>query len=475
MVHRPLSLALRLTLMFGIAAAVTFPIFGWVIFQSTEIHFEDQDSDELKVIADAAYAVLSDSRARQEPAVLERRIADILVGHHEASLYVRAPDGQVLYSSSIPDLSPLASGVREGGDTDVMRDWHDSDRNYRVLTELVYISEVPSGLPYTLVVAVPTEHHLRFLATFRRSLSLLIVASIALMSLMGWIAVRQGHAPLHDIVEQIRRIRANELDIRLSPDAVPAELRELAVSFNNMLERVDEAFHRLSDFNADIAHELRTPIATLMTQTEVGLSRAREADEYREILYSNMEEYDRMAKMVGDMLFLAQSDNRRQEQSFAQFDLANEVMALFEFYEGWAEERAVALALTGTATVTGDRLMLRRALSNLLSNAIRYTPADGTVQVSLGPSSDGRVCVSISNPGPTIPREHIARLFDRFYRIDPSRQHGDQGVGLGLAIVQSIVKAHEGTISIVSANGHTRFDIVLPAHAASGDSLSINQ
>ncbi|MEX0915795.1 MAG: heavy metal sensor histidine kinase, partial [Wenzhouxiangellaceae bacterium] len=301
---------------------------------------------------------------------------------------------------------------------------------------------------------------------FRRNLLLLIVGSIALMSLLGWIAVRQGHAPLHDIVERIRRIRADELALRLSPEVVPGELTELAVTFNEMLERVDQAFHRLSAFNADIAHELRTPIANLMTQTEVGLSRERTADEYREILYSNMEEYQRMAQMVGNMLFLAQSENRGHEQNVTEFDLASEVRALFDFYEGWAEERGVTLALTGAARVTGDRLMLRRALSNLLSNAIHHAPAGGYVRVALAASKNGGTRVSVANPGPTIPPEHIPRLFDRFYRIDPSRQQSDQGVGLGLAIVKMIVNAHDGSIDVVSAKGRTRFEIDLPARSA---------
>lgn len=472
MVRRPLSLALRLTLMYGIASAIVFPIFGWVVIQSTERHFKDQDSDELEVIAVAVQAALSDDRTPRELAPLERRFADILVGHHNASLYVMEPNGQALYASPGPDLSALASAALKDPGADAVRDWDDMDGSYRVLTKTVRNGTETAGAPYTFAVAVPIDHHLRFLASFQRNLTLLIVASIGLMSLLGWVAVRQGHAPLHDIIERMRRIRANELDIRLSPDAVPAELRELAVSFNEMLERVDEAFQRLSDFNAHIAHELRTPIASLTTQTEVGLSRARTADEYREILYSNMEEYDRMAMMVGDMLFLAQSDNRRQDQSFTEFELANEVNALFEFYEGWAEERAVTLAVTGTARLTGDRLMLRRALSNLLSNAIRHTPAGGTVRVALRASNQDGICISIVNPGPTIPPEHIPRLFDRFYRIDPSRQHGDQGVGLGLAIVKSIVKAHDGTIDVVSTNGCTRFEITLPVRTASGDTIN---
>ena len=460
--RRPLSLALRLTLLFGVAAAIVFPVFGWVIVQSTEQHFKEQDSDELEVIAGAVQAALLDVGTPDDIRFLEPRFADILVGHHDASLYVAGPDGQALYTSEGPDLSAVLRPVPNGSEADSVRAWNDTNRSYRVLTDSVYKRSENASGPYALAVAVPIDDHVRFLASFRRNLSLLIVGSIALMSLMGWIAVRQGHAPLHDIVEQIRRIRADELAIRLSPHDVPTELTELAISFNEMLARVDEAFHRLSDFNADIAHELRTPIANLMTQTEVGLSRARTADEYREILYSNMEEYERMAQMVGDMLFLAQSDNRQQERSIAEFDLTSEIHALFEFYEGWAEERDVTLSLTGAAKITGDRLMLRRALSNLLSNAIRHAPPGTTVRVNLNVSETGETRISIANPGPTIPAEHLPRLFDRFYRIDRSRQQSDEGVGLGLAIVKSIVNAHDGRIDVVSDNGCTRFVITLP-------------
>lgn len=466
-VRRPLSLALRLTLLFGVAAAIVFPVFGWVIVQSTENHFKEQDSDELEVIADAVQAALLEVRTARDITSLEPRFADILVGHHDASLYVAGPNARALYASEGPDLSPTLRPVRDGSEANLVRAWNDANRSYRVLTDTVHQPAESTGGPYVFAVAVPIDDHVHFLASFRRNLSLLIVGSIALMSLMGWIAVRQGHAPLHDIVEQVRRIRADELDIRLSPHDVPAELTELAISFNEMLERVDEAFHRLSDFNADIAHELRTPIANLMTQTEVGLSRARTADQYREILYSNMEEYERMAQMVGDMLFLAQSDNRRQERSIAEIELTSEVHALFEFYEGWAEERDVTLTLTGAAKTTGDRLMLRRALSNLLSNAIRHTPPGASVHVNLNVSETGETRISIANPGPTIRAEHLPRLFDRFYRIDRSRQQSDEGVGLGLAIVKSIVSAHDGRIDVVSDNGCTQFVITLPERPVS--------
>jgi two-component system heavy metal sensor histidine kinase CusS len=345
-----------------------------------------------------------------------------------------------------------------------VRRWSDGSRNYRVLIH--HTSDVgPSGgRPYTLGIAVQIDYHLEFLAHFHRTLWLVIAASIVIMTLMGWIAVQQGHAPLRRIVARIHRISANELNTRLEPDSVPGELADLARSFNAMLQRVDKAFRRLSDFNADIAHELRTPIANLMTQTQVALSRARSVDAYREILYSNMEEYERMAQMVGDMLFLAQAERCPANQQLTELDLAAEIRALFDYYEGWAEEHGVTLALSGAATSTGDRPMLQRALGNLLSNAIRHTVAGETVRVGLE-RTPGGVRIAIENPGPDIPPEHLPKLFDRFYRVDPARTRNGSGAGLGLAIAKSIVDSHGGTIDVVSAAGRTRFTITLPVRS----------
>jgi two-component system heavy metal sensor histidine kinase CusS len=320
---------------------------------------------------------------------------------------------------------------------------------------------------HTIVVATPIDYHLKFLASFRRTLWLMIASAIVVMSVMGWLAVRQGHAPLREIVDRMRRVSANERASGIPPASVPRELGDLAVSFNEMLRRVDEAFQRLANFNADIAHELRTPITNLMTQTQVALSRARTVDEYREILYSNMEEYERMAQMVGDMLFLAQADNDAGTRESTLVDLVAEVRGLFEYYEGWAEEQGVSLALDGAATVVGDRSLLRRALGNLLSNAVRHTPAGGTVRVSLGTSDDGAVTVAVENPGTPIPARDLPKIFDRFYRVDPSRQRKGEGAGLGLAIVKSIVEAHEGTIEAVSDEQGTRFRITIPARPRS--------
>lgn len=198
-----------------------------------------------------------------------------------------------------------------------------------------------------------------------------------------------------------------------------------------------------------------------MTQTQVALSQSRGIDEYREILYSNIEEYERMAQMIGDMLFLAQADNGLYTLNATDVDLNKEVQSLFEYYEVWADERHLTLALEGAATVSGDRLMLRRALSNLLSNAIRHTPTGQTVWVKLESGLRDEIGIAVENPGAPIPTEHLPRLFDRFYRVDPSRQRGGEGTGLGLAIVKSIVDAHGGRIEVESTDVCTTFRITL--------------
>jgi len=463
MAMRPLSLATRLTLFFAVAAAVVFPIFGWVISREMEDHFEEGDSAELAIISDAVIEALAGVQSASDLAPVERRFDDILIGHHSATLYIAKDDGQLVYSSSAhPDLSGIGRAAIGAPEGDTIQLVNADDQAYRVLVRRT--SRDHPALPdvHTVVVATPIDYHLTFLASFRRTLWLMIASSVVVMSVMGWIAVRQGHAPLREIVNRMRRVSANERAREIPPESVPRELSDLALSFNEMLRRMDDSFQRLENFNADIAHELRTPITNLMTQSQVALSRARTIDEYREILYSNVEEYDRMAQMVGDMLFLAQTDNGGSKRESIAIDLAAEINALFDYYEAWADERDVSLRLAGTVTVVGDRLLFQQALGNLLSNAIRHSPSGGTVLIELGRADDGAATIAVENPGTPIPAEDLSKIFDRFYRVDPSRQRGGEGAGLGLAIVKSIIDLHEGTIEASSDDRGTRFHIKIP-------------
>ncbi len=459
--RRPPSLTLRLTLLFAVAAAVVFAGFGWIIERSIAQHFVIEDVAKLKSVAQAVSQTLINYDATDKPP--EKKFNSVLAGHHGTVLYITHQDGRTLFvSPGGPDLSSLNQAVSSNrNESGSVHYWNDAKHTYRVLTQRFTENTAAARHFYTISVAVAIDGHLRFLDHFRFTLWLMIASGTVFMGLMGWIAVRRGHAPLRSIVTQIHRISANELNTRLSPETVPRELTDLANSFNDMLARMEEAFQRLSNFSADIAHELRTPVTSLLTQTQVALSQSRSNEEYREILYSNIEEYERMAQMVGDMLFLAKADNGQYQLDRTDVDLAKEIQELFEYYEAWAEERGVALALHGNATVPADRLMLRRVLGNLLSNAIRHTPSGNTVHVRLDQQPGQTISISVENPGPAIPTEHIPRLFNRFHRVDASRHRSDEGAGLGLAIAKSIIDIHEGTIDVESTEECTRFRIVL--------------
>lgn len=464
MAHRPASLALRLTVSIGAVITVVLLTFGWTVERSINDHFVQQDVDELNAVVQALQQSLSAYPVDEEPAVLRRRLASAVSGHHDAEFRISDGTGAVIYATPDSDLAefsrlaPLAKEI----DINSVKIWRDKGRTYRGAVIQVVPHGASDNAPLTVVVATGIDFHLHYLESFRDYLRLITLTACLLAILAIWFAVYRGHAPIRRISREMRRIKSDQLHIRLVPEAVPVELTELAASFNDMLDRIEGVFRRLSNFSADIAHELRTPITNLKTQTEVALSQVRSVEQYREVLYSNLEEYERMAKMVGDMLFLAQADNKLLKPELVVVDLAAEVHSLFDYFEAWAEERAVALVLEGSdVCVQGDRLMIRRALSNLLSNAIRHTPEGGAVRVSVSLAGDDGV-LRVENPGSVISPEHLPHLFDRFYRPDASRRRSGQGAGLGLAIVKSIVEAHGGSIIASSSENIIMFEMTLP-------------
>jgi len=315
---------------------------------------------------------------------------------------------------------------------------------------------------YRIVAAMDIGFHLDFLAEFKRMLwwATCLVLCIALG--VAWLAVQWGHLPIRKVNEEIRTIRSSKLDVRLDPLDVPIELAELVVAFNDMLARIEEGFVRLSHFSADIAHELRTPVTNLITQSHVALGQPRSAEEYREILYSNLEEFDRMSRMIGDMLFLAQTENDPRNLRLGEIDLAELIRGLFDYFEALAEDRNITLYAKGAAEpIRADREMLLRALNNLLSNAIRHTPYGSRITVAL--AQDERwTTISVENPGERISEADLPKLFDRFFRVDPARQRKNAGAGLGLAIVKSIAEAHGGHVQATSSDTATKFDLTLP-------------
>lgn len=458
------SLTLRLAALFAAAAAIALLALGQVIGSAVDRHFQDMDREDLAGKLELTRAALA--RLREPPDLdgLPGFLDDALVGHHGLSVLITTAEGERLFATSGADFPALPETVAAApvGAIPPLLTWSRGRTTWRGLNAALPTG-IPGMAPVQVLVAQDIRHHEQFMDEFRATLWLTVALALALIALLGWFAARRGLLPLRHMAEVAESISADRLHERMRTDTLPKELVGLAEAFNRMFTRLEDSFRRLSDFSSDLAHELRTPVSNLVTQTQVALSRTRSADEYREVLYSSLEEYDRLSRMIADMLFLAKADNGLVVPSRESVDLAREVAQLFEFYEALAEEKGVRLVARGQATVRGDHLMLRRALGNLLSNAIRHTPTGGAVEVALENNVQGRVRISVENPGETIPPEHLPRLFDRFYRVDPSRQRSSEGVGLGLAITRSLVEAHGGSISAESADGRTRFMMELPS------------
>jgi two-component system heavy metal sensor histidine kinase CusS len=383
-----------------------------------------------------------------------------VTGHHGVYYQVATVAGELLYSSpgmdwsSLPADLPVVDSVEPGN----LGTWRAGEHSYQGAAVVFEAA----GERYRTVVAINIQFHLQFLRSLQHNLWLITLLVGALTLLAAAYGVYRGHAPLRTLSEKVRAIDADRLSLRLDADAVPVELRDLVQSFNSMLARLDEDFTRLSNFSDDIAHELRTPLTNLITQTQVVLGQSRTASEYRELLYSNLEEQERLAKMVNDMLWLAKSEHGLIRPALAPVKLGDEISRLFEYFEALAEDQGVGLVSRGGANVAHcDREMLSRALSNVLSNAIAHCPRGGRVTVGVAGASEG-IAISVHNPGPPIPSEQLGRLFDRFYRGDASRQQQSEHAGLGLAIVKAIVELHGGTIAAASDRRGTTFTLHLP-------------
>ena len=354
------------------------------------------------------------------------------------------------------------------------REWTASDgRCYQVLLARVTLPAA-EGPPRAMLVALSYERSLprELLARYRKGLIETLIASVLAAGALGVWAARLVHKRVRRIAATAGRISASALHERLSLEDTPEEFIESTLAFNHMLDRLQDSFKRLSEFSSDLAHDLRTPINNLLGEAQVALSRPREAAEYRAVLESAVEEYERLSRMIENMLFLARADNAQARVAPQWMDLREALGKILSYYELLAEERNIRLALEvrsengARACAWADELMLNRAVGNLLSNALRHGSRDGTVTVRALAHADGSAEVEVANPGAGIAREHLPRIFDRFYRPSSSREGSSSGSGLGLAIVKSIAELHGGKVGVRSEPGlETAFTLSLPAAA----------
>jgi len=436
----PRSLSLRLVLLFTVSTTLVFLLLGASLRHSLRTELTQRDIEELHGKVSVVVHHFEDIRTADDLERSVARFADIGVGHARVQIGL-VWQGRWILAPSEPVMRIVATfGVARFERQDVLEYLGPGGRRWWLLS-IPHRLEGGGGAVHAVLAldvtdATDVQEH------FQTTLWLSGLAGILLMAALAWWTARQGLSPLNRIAAEAERVTAQRLGHALSIDDVPTELRGLVASINRMLDRLGESFRSLEQFSADIAHELRTPVNSLLLQAQVTLSRERSLDEYRETLHGSLEELERLNRMVADMLFIARAERDMTSIVREPVALRREVEEVVEYFEPLGAERGQAITIDGEATVRGDRPMIRRAITNLLSNALRYAPPGAPVTVRIG-RSGAEVMLAVENRCEPIPEGELERLFDRFVR--GGGKPGGEGTGLGLAIVRSIMALHGGT------------------------------
>src|SRR6266516_3764617 len=327
-----------------------------------------------------------------------------------------------------------------------LKDYHRGSK----LFSLVGLTEESGSQPYTLQVAQDRSSDERVERNFAVLFIIVLSSSVLASAFIAIIVTKRGLRPVGEMTRSFGRIGPTHLKERVTPADWPRELQPLALAFDHMLKRLDDSFTRLSQFSADLAHELRTPIANMTGEAQVALTRDRTAAEYRDTIESTVGECERLSRIVDNLLFVARADAAREPIARKRFDARAAVQKIAAFYQTIADDRHVTISCSGDGQIYADPDLFERALGNLLDNALRFTPENGSIQILLS-KNDADFEVTVTDNGCGIAPEHLPRVFDRFYRADSSR--GSDGAGLGLALVKSIVDLHGGSAKIESEIG----------------------
>ncbi|ODS89986.1 MAG: two-component sensor histidine kinase [Devosia sp. SCN 66-27] len=441
------SIAARLTLWYAVLSITLIVAAGSVMYWVLAERLRQEDDQLLAGRIAELRAILllhpASSAAFQEEVKREATMLpgiQVQVRDARGELVIEAPAAH----AAIFDDRHLSLSKEERG-----TDWRSPDGGiYRVMS-----AQVAVGAGFTVQVAMSRSKEEELLAAYRRTLWLAISAALLIAVAAGYLIARREMRPVSKLAALVADLNAAELHRRVGDDDWPRELKPLATNFDQLLARLEDAFARMSQFSADIAHELRTPLHILQGEAEIALTRANSSDAYRTCIESAAEEYQRLTRMVDALLFLA-----RAEQPDAQLDkkplqLDREIAAVCDFYQAMADEQSVDLVVQGTGQVMADAGLLRRALGNLIANALHHTPTGGQVVVEARDTPDRAAEIVVSDSGDGIAPEDLAHVFDRFYRADSARSRQGAGTGLGLAIVKFIMQLHGGTVSIQSELG----------------------
>jgi two-component system heavy metal sensor histidine kinase CusS len=452
----PRSIASQLVMLFTLAATLLLSVGLGVFYSSVVRHAFAEDN---AILADKLSAVSADFR-EGGPEIFGQEVKAHHAGGHEPYwIRVLHSDRHTVTETPgmdrllPPDVFPLAQTSTASVSP---KDYHTDGK----LFSLVATNEAASGKTYTIQLAQDRSSDKQLKRKFGLVITAVLLCGILASALIAVTITRRGLHPLGEMTRSLERIGPTHLNERVAPAGWPRELQPLAVAFDEMLARLEESFTRLSQFSADLAHELRTPIANILGEAQVALTRDRTPSEYREVIASAIAECERLSAIVDNLLFVARVDAAREPITRKLFDGHAAVEKIAAFYRTLAEDRHIAINCLGEGEIDADPVLFERVVSNLVDNALRFTPDRGTIQISIIAKA-GHSEVTVSDSGPGIAAEHLPHVFDRFYRADSSRS--SSGAGLGLALVKAIVDLHGGSARIESeVNRGTRVILVFP-------------
>jgi heavy metal sensor kinase len=443
-----LSIRWKLTLWYGGVLAVVLVVFSVVVFLVMRHQLLQRiDQGLAEEFADVRYEVerAKDSKSLHE--WLDRRFAR----HEGFDFQITQANGERFFvnprfadkSLPVPNASPAPDAPTYESVSLEVRRW-------RVISAVVVGPDGPMTVQVARSLAEYDHESSELLLTFLMAGPLTLLVAVG----GGYFLARRALAPVQKMTRTANQIGAERLNQRIDVDNPDDELGALAQTLNRMIERLERSFTEMQRFTADAAHELRTPLAVIRNEAEVALRSTRTTEEYSRVLENLLEETNRLSSLADQLLFLCRQDaglQPRTEEGIAMADLLADVVSNMQLV---AQERVVALALVANEPwrLTGDSRQLRRVFYNLLDNAIKYTCAGGTVSIT-SRSAGGERVVVIADTGIGIPPEHLPRIFDRFYRVDPARSGEANGAGLGLPICRSIVRSTGGEITVESRLG----------------------
>jgi two-component system heavy metal sensor histidine kinase CusS len=380
--------------------------------------------------------------------IVRSKFDNSLSENNRVSVWVLGDDTRFRYGSYLSNEQLLTAGTQGFGEI------HLPEQQAPLKTYSAEVESRGERPAVRLMIGIDSTPFVETLQAFTVGLVALTVVGALGAAGLGYYIARVGLRPLGRLSGEAEALSPGYLSRRLQTDTLAPELSKLAVSFNGALARLETAYQQLEAFNADVAHELRTPLGNLIGQTQVTLSRDRNPTELKEALHSNLEDLERLRAIVNDMLFLARADRGERAPNRIEVSIAQEVAHAVEYLEFIFEEAGVRVRIEGDAQASIETSLFRRAVTNLLQNAVQHAPRGAEIVVFVL-QQPGAIRVSVQNIGPGIAREHLSRLFDRFYRVDSARSGSRENHGLGLAIVRAVANMHGGTVFAESDSGAT--------------------